>query len=65
MWPCDGFCASDVIVTLVFLMGLTFICCGQRLHKYLICAMVGAAPYKSNAVDPYSLKGAWFRPLRV
>jgi hypothetical protein len=46
-------------------MRLTFICCGQRLHKYLICAMVGAAPYKSNAVDPYSLKGAWFRPLRV
>ena len=38
-YPCEDFCASDVIALGVCLMGLIFITTGEKLHKYLICAM--------------------------
>jgi len=64
VWPCQEFCGRDIIVICVFLTGLTFITTGQKLHKYLICAMgmsIGtfAGLVLCDQLDIVELKPKW------
>ena len=38
-YPCEGFCVTDLMALVVLATALTFISTGEKLHKYLICAM--------------------------
>ena len=38
-YPEQGFCMQDLLALVVLLLGLVFITQGEKLHKYLICAM--------------------------
>ena len=38
-YPCEGFCVTDLMALVVLATALTFITTGEKLHKYLICAM--------------------------
>ena len=38
-YPCEGFCVTDFMALVVLATALTFISTGEKLHKYLICAM--------------------------
>lgn len=38
-YPEQGFCMQDLLALAVLLLGLVFITQGEKLHKYLICAM--------------------------
>ena len=39
VYPCEGFCVTDLMALVVLATALTFITTGEKLHKYLICAM--------------------------
>lgn len=38
-YPPTGFCVTDVMALIVFATALCFVTTGEKLHKYLICAM--------------------------